>query len=114
MQQPGQEGYLGGCGELIEFLALLCKEDRLDLVQSITNPGENLILDLAIDPGRRITSTEGLERQREKSQYIPRSRDDVRWTRFPQDRRTEAEDSYYLLYAIIEKLAEVQPSAWIG
>ena len=87
---------------------MFCKKNRLDLVQSITDPGENLVLDLTIDSGRHITSTKGLERQREKPQYIPCSGDDVCRSRFPQDRRTEAKDSHYVLYAIIEKLAEVQ------
>jgi hypothetical protein len=97
----------------VKFLVFFCKEDRLNLLQSTTDPGENLVLNLTIDPGRRITSTEGLKRQREKPQYIPRSGDDVCRSRFPQDRRAEAKDSHYLLYAIIEKLAQVQPSAWV-
>jgi len=104
MQKPGQEGYLRSGRKLVQFLVLFCKEDRLDLVQSATYPGENLVLNLTIDPGRHITSTEWLERQREQPQNISRSGDDVGRSRFPQDRRTKAKDSHHVLYAVIEKL----------
>ena len=104
MQQPGQEGYLRSSRKLVQFLVLLCEEDHLDLVQSATDSGENLVLNLVIDPGRHITSTERLERQCEQPQYISRSGDDIGRSRFPQNRRTKAEDSYHVLYAVIEKL----------
>jgi hypothetical protein len=62
MQQPGQEGYLRGGGIFVQFLVLFRKEDRLNLLQSTTDPGENLVLNLTIDPRRRIASTQRFER----------------------------------------------------
>jgi len=83
---------------------LFCEEDCLNLIQSITDPGKNLVLDLAIDPRRGIASTKWFERQNEQPEDISRSGDDVCRSRFPQDWRTEAKNPYDVLYTVIEEL----------
>jgi len=104
VQQPRQEGYLRSGRKFVQFFVLLCKEDCFDLFQSATNSGENLVLNLTIDPRRGITSTERLERQSEQPKDISCSGDDVGWSSFPQHRGTKTEDSHDMLYAVIEEL----------
>ena len=111
MQQPGKEGYLRSGRELIQFLILFCKEDRPDLVQSTADPGEDLVLNLAIDPGGRVASTEWLEGQGEQPEDISCSGNHVGWPRFPQNRCTKAEDPHNVLYTVIEELEAT--STWI-
>ena len=114
MQQPGKEGYLRSGGKLVQFLVLLRKEDRLDLVQPTTDPRQNLVLNLIFDPGRRIASTEWLEGQSEQPEDISRSSYDIGRPRFPQDRRTEAEDSHNVLYAVVKELVREISSNRMG
>lgn len=107
MQQPGQESYLRSGRKFVQFLVLLCEEDRLDLIQSIADPGEDFVLDLAVDPGRGIASAKRFERQNEQPENIPRSGDDVGRSRFPQDWRAKTKNPYDVLYTVIEELVRV-------
>ena len=104
MQQPGQESYLRSGRKLVQLLVLLREEDRLDLVQPVTDPGKNLVLNLAINPRRGVTSTKRFERQNEQAEDIPRSGNDVGRPRIPQDWRTKPEDPYNVLYTVIKEL----------
>jgi len=106
VQQPGQESYRRSGRKFVQFLIFLREEDRLDLIQSITDPEENIILNLAINPRRGITSTKRFERQDEQPEDIPRSGNDVGRACFPQDWGTKPEDSYNVLYTVVEELVK--------